>query len=138
MAKSKLLQRVQQKIRRKSYSYRTEKIYIRWIVRFVKFCGTKHPLKIKPQEIEHFLNYLAVERNVAASTQNQALCAIIFLYKQVLEKPLPQLENLQWAKKPKRLPVVLTKDEVKRIFNHLEGIPLMVSTLLYGSGLRIS
>lgn len=138
MAKSKLLQQVREKIRRKNYSYRTEQTYLRWIVRFIKFCGTIHPLNIKSNEVERFLNYLAVERNVAASTQNQALCAIVFLYKQVLENPLPQLEDIKWAKKPKRLPVVLTKNEVKRIFNHLEGVPLMVATLLYGSGLRIS
>lgn len=138
MAKSKLIQQVREKIRKKNYSYRTEKAYVRWIVRFIKFCGTRHPLKIKPKEIERYLSHLAVNRKVAASTQNQALCAIIFLYKQVLEKKLPEFEHIQWAKKPKKLPVVLTKAEVKRILTHLEGIPLMVSTLLYGSGLRIS
>lgn len=138
MAKPKLIQRVREKIRKKNYSYRTEKAYVRWIVRFIKFCGTRHPLKIKPKEIERYLSHLAVNRKVAASTQNQALCAIIFLYKQVLEKTLPEFQHIQWAKKPKKLPVVLTKAEVKRIFIHLEGIPLMVSTLLYGSGLRIS
>jgi site-specific recombinase XerD len=76
MAKSKLLQQVREEIRRRNYSYRTEKLYVRWIVRFVKFCGIKHPLTIKPEEVERFLTHLAVEENVAASTQNQALCAI--------------------------------------------------------------
>lgn len=138
MAKSKLIQQVRDKIRKKNYSYRTEKSYIRWIVRFIKFCGTKHPLNIETEEIERYLSHLAVNRRVAASTQNQALCAIIFLYKQVLEKKLPRFEHIQWAKKPTKLPVVLTRAEVKRIFTYLEGIPLIVSTLLYGSGLRIS
>ena len=138
MAKSKLLQKVRFKIRRKNYSYHTEKSYTRWIVRFIKFCGTRHPLEIQPKEIEHFLNYLAVDRKVAASTQNQALCAIIFLYKQVLGKQLPEFEHIQWAKKPKNLPVVLTRDEVRKVLSHLDGVPLLLARLLYGSGLRIS
>ena len=138
MAKSKLIQQVREKIRKKNYSYRTEKAYVRWIIRFIKFCGSRHPLTIKPEEIERYLSLLAANRKVAASTHNQALCAIIFLYKQVLEKQLPKLEQIQWAKKPKKLPVVLTRSEVKRIFTYLEGIPLVVATLLYGSGLRIS
>lgn len=79
-----------------------------------------------------------MNRNVAASTQNQALCSILFLYKQVLQKPIPLLDNIQWAKKPKKLPVVLTRDEVKQLFQNLDGIPNLVCSLLYGSGLRIS
>lgn len=138
MAKSKLIEQVREKIRRKNYSYRTEQTYVRWIVRFIKFCGTRHPLKIQPEEIERYLNHLAVNRNVAASTQNQALCSILFLYKQVLQKPIPLLDNIQWAKKPKKLPVVLTRDEVKQLFQNLDGIPNLVCSLLYGSGLRIS
>lgn len=138
MAKSKLIEQVREKIRRKNYSYRTEQTYVRWIVRFIKFCGTRHPLKIQPEEIERYLNHLAVNRNVAASTQNQALCSILFLYKQVLQKLIPLLDNIQWAKKPKKLPVVLTRDEVKQLFQNLDGIPNLVCSLLYGSGLRIS
>lgn len=138
MSESKLLHQVRQKIRRKNYAYRTEKSYIRWMVRFIKFCGTKHPLNIDPKEVERFLNHLAVDRNVAASTQNQALCAILFLYKQVLGKQLPQFDHLQWSKKPGKLPVVLTREEVKMLLDQLDDIPLLVARLLYGSGLRIS
>jgi integron integrase len=138
MAKSKLIQQVRQEIRRRNYSYRTEQSYVRWIVRFIKFCGIIHPLKIEPDEVGRYLTYLANDRNVAASTQNQALCAIVFLYKQVLQQPLPLLENIQRAKKPQKLPVVLSREEIKLIFNHLDGIPRLIVTILYGSGLRIS
>lgn len=138
MAKLKLIQQVRNEIRRRNYSYRTEQAYVRWIVRFIKFCGTKHPLDIVPAEVERFLNYLVVTRNVAASTQNQALCAIVFLYKQVLDKELPVLQQIQWSKRPKKLPVVLSRREVKLLLDKLDGIPLLVSQLLYGSGLRIS
>lgn len=138
MPKSTLIQQVRKEIRRRNYSYRTEQCYVRWIIRFVKFCGTKHPLDIEPEEITRFLNYLSVTRNVAASTQNQALCAIVFLYHKVLEKELPELKEIEWSKRPQKLPVVLTKQEVKILMNELEGMPLLVAQLLYGSGLRIS
>ena len=138
MAKPKLVQQVRNEIRRRNYSYRTEQSYVRWIIRLVKFCGTKHPLDIEPEEITEFLNHLSINRNVAASTQNQALCAIVFLYHKVLEKELPELENIEWSKRSKKLPVVLTKREVKMVLSKLEGISLLVAQLLYGSGLRIS
>lgn len=85
MSKSKLLTKVREEIRRRNYSYRTEKAYCRWIVRYIKFHGLTHPLKMDQEEVVKFLNWLANERNVAASTQNQALCAIVFLYEQVLD-----------------------------------------------------
>lgn len=138
MAKTKLIQQVRNEIRRRNYSYRTEQSYVRWIIRFIKFCGTKHPLNIDPEEITRYLNYLSVTRNVAASTQNQALCAIVFLYNQVLEKELPELKEIQWSKRPQKLPVVLTRREVKILMKELQGIPLLVAQLLYGSGLRVS
>ncbi len=138
MASSKLIQQVRNKIRQRNYSYRTEKSYTRWIIRFIKFAGTKHPLDIEAKEVERFITHLAVERNVAASTQNQALCAIVFLYKQVLDNPLPILENIQWSKRPRKLPVVLSRKEVKMILGELTGLPLLVAGMLYGSGLRIS
>jgi len=138
MSQPDLLTKVKKEIRRRNYSYRTEKAYTRWIIRLIRFCGTKHPLNISKDEITRFLNYLADDRKVAASTQNQALCALVFLYDQVLERPMPVLKNLKRAKKPKRMPVVLTKNEVKRIFNHLDGIQLLICRLLYGSGLRLS
>lgn len=138
MARSKLLDSVREEIRRRNYSYRTEQAYVNWIIRFVKFCGTKHPTKIEEEEITAFLNYLANERNVAASTQNQALCALVFMYDHVLKEPMPLLKNLERAKKPARLPVVLTEKEVRDILRRLNGLPSLVAMLLYGSGLRIS
>lgn len=138
MGKSKLLTKVREEIRRRNYSYRTEKAYLRWIVRFVKFHGLIHPLKMEKEEIVEFLNWLVNERNVAASTQNQALCAIVFLYKQVLDKPLGTFDNLQRASKPKRLPVVLSAKEARRILANMEGDARLMSELLYGSGFRQS
>lgn len=138
MAKSKLLEKVREEIRRRNYSYRTEKAYTRWIVRFVRFNGYTHPLKMGKEEVVKFLNWLANERNVAASTQNQALCAIIFLYEQVLDDPLGTFDNLERAKKPKRLPVVLSPKEAQRILKNLEDDARLMVELLYGSGLRQS
>lgn len=135
---SKLLDSVKEEIRRRNYSYRTEQAYINWIIRFIKFCGTKHPVNIEEEEITAYLNYLANERNVAASTQNQALCALVFMYDHVLKEPMPLLKNLERAKKPARLPVVLTEKEVKEILHRLHGLPLLIVMMLYGSGLRIS
>lgn len=138
MAKSKLLAAMRSELRRQNYSFSTEQTYTRWVVRFIKFCNTKHPLKITTSEITAFLNYLAETRNVAASTQNQALCAIVFLYKQVLDRNMPQLKNLERAKTPKKLPVVLTKKEIIRLMKKMDGITKIIAQLLYGSGLRIS
>ena len=138
MAKSKLIESVKEEIRRRNYSYRTEQAYVGWIIRFVKFSGTRHPAEVGEDEITAFLNYLAVEREVAASTQNQALCALVFLYDHILKIPMPLLKNLERAKKPARLPVVLTPGEVKNIFQRMKGLPLLVAKILYGSGLRIS
>ncbi|MEX1123047.1 MAG: site-specific integrase, partial [Balneolales bacterium] len=112
MAKSKLLQNVREEIRRRGYSYRTEQSYTSWIVRMIRFNKLKHPNEITPEEIVAYLNYLANERNVAPNTQNQALCAIVFLYKQVLKTPMPELDKLQRAKKPQKVPIVLSATEV--------------------------
>jgi len=138
MAKSKLLQTVREEIRRRNYSYRTEQAYTNWIVRFIKYCDTKHPSKISEDEISKYLNYLANVRNVAASTQNQALCAIVFLYNEVLSIPMPVLKNIERAKKPIKLPVVLSPKEVKAVLDHTQGIAKVIVQLLYGSGMRIS
>jgi len=134
----KLLEKVRQEIRRRNYSYSTEKSYTNWIRRFIKFHNLNHPKNMGNKEIVEFLNYLAVQKNVAASTQNLALCAIVFLYKEVLGLQIDELDNLKRAKKPAHLPVVLSKKEVKLILKHLEGIPLLITSILYGSGLRIS
>ncbi|TVQ04832.1 MAG: integron integrase [Balneolaceae bacterium] len=134
----KLLQRVKQEIRRRNYSHSTEKSYCNWIERYVRFHQLKHPEQMGNEEIVQFLNHLALERHVAASTQNLALCAIVFLYHEVLKKNIGELEQLKRAKKPDHLPTVLSKSEVSQLLQHLHGIPLMVCSLLYGSGLRIS
>lgn len=107
----KLLDKVRAKIRFKNYSIRTERSYVGWIKRFILFHNKRHPQEMGVAEIEAFLTYLAVEENVAASTQNQALCALLFLYKHVLDISLPMPINPLWAKKPERLPVVLTREE---------------------------
>ncbi|MEX0647271.1 MAG: integron integrase [Balneolaceae bacterium] len=136
--KKKLLRQLKDEIRRRNYSYSTEKNYAYWIVRFVKYHKMAHPEKLNESDIVAFLNHLANEQHVAASTQNQALSAIIFLYEHVLCKPLAILKNLKRAKKPKRLPVVLSEKEALSVIRQLEGVHQLVLSLLYGSGLRIS
>lgn len=138
MAKSKLLNNVRTEIRRRNYSYRTEQAYANWIVRFVKFHDLKHPSKMGEREVIAYLNFLATEREVAASTQNQALCALLFLYNHVLDNPLHDMMDFKRAQKPQKLPVVLTPTEVKHLLEHMEDTPKLVAQLLYGAGLRIS
>ena len=137
MAKSKLLTQVRQAIRLKNYSYRTEKSYVYWVKQFILFHEKRHQAEMGKADVEAFLAYLAVDRHVAASTQNQALSALLFLYREVLKMPLEWVDVI-WAKKPKRLPTVLTREEVKAVLNQLEGIPLLVVQLLYGCGLRLN
>jgi len=132
----KLLDQVRNALRRKHYSLRTEQAYVHWIRRFIIHHHKRHPVEMGEQEINEFLSYLAVQEHVAASTQNQALCAIIFLYKQVLKIEIGDLE-LVWAKKPKKIPVVFTRKEVKAAFEQLSGVNWIMANLLYGSGLRL-
>lgn len=106
--------------------------------RYVKFHNLENPENLGADKIVEFLNYLAVQENLAASTQNQALSALIFSYRFILEKPVNNLDNLKRAKKPKHLPTVLTANEALRILNQLDGVPLLICSLLYGSGMRIS
>lgn len=137
----KLLDEVRNVIRLKHYSIHTERNYCSWIIQFVKFhrLGSKAELFVNPEEkIEAFLTYLAVQRNVAASTQNQAMNALVFLFKQVLEQPLDQKIDAIRSGKKQRIPVVLTQQEVKQVLTLLEGTPQLIVKLLYGSGLRIS
>jgi integron integrase len=124
-------------MRRKHYSIRTEQTYIDWIRRFILFHGKRHPLEMREQEVTAFLTHLARDGGVAASTQNQALSALLFLCKEVLRQELGWLEHVERAKKPARLPVVLTREEVRRIFRHLHDTPRLMAGLLYGSGLRL-
>jgi integron integrase len=135
--KPKLLDQVRDVIRRKHYSIRTEQSYIDWIRRFILFHHKRHPKEMREAEVNAFLTHLAREGGVAASTQNQALSALLFLYKEVLSQEIGWLGNVERAKKPARLPVVLTRDEVRKLFRHLHGTPRLMAGLLYGSGLRL-
>lgn len=133
----KLLEQVIARMRVKHYSLRTEKSYVDWIKRYIWHHGKRHPKDLGAAEVEAFLSHLAVTRNVSASTQNQAKSALLFLYKEVLGVQLPWLDNVTQAKVPKRLPVVLTKDEVQALLNRLDGTMWLLVSLLYGSGLRL-
>jgi integron integrase len=133
----KLLDQVRAAIARRHYSYRTEQQYVHWIKRFIFFTDKRHPRDLGAPEVTAFLNHLAQERNVAAATQNQALSALLFLYREVLDQPLPWLDALDRAKRPARLPTVLTKAEVQRILLQLHGTRWVMASLLYGAGLRL-
>jgi integron integrase len=135
--KPKLLDQVRDVLRRKHYSFRTEQVYLDWIRRFILFHSKRHPNDMAEREVTEFLTHLARERKVAASTQNQALSALLFLYKEVLQREIGWLDQVERVKKPARLPVVLTKDEVRKIFDHLHGTHRLMAGLLYGSGLRL-
>ncbi|PNG12897.1 phage integrase N-terminal SAM-like domain-containing protein [Stutzerimonas stutzeri] len=117
-------------IRLKHYSIRTERVYCEWIKRYVRFHNYRHPSEMGAAEVEAFLSDLAVRRDVSASTQNQALAALLFLYKQVLKQDLPWLGEVVRAKKPSRLPVVLSIQEVQQVLGHLEGEVGLVTRLL--------
>jgi integron integrase len=134
----RLLDQVRMAARVLHYSLRTEDAYVGWIRRFILFHDKRHPLEMGAAEINQFLTHLAVEGHVSASTQNQARCALLFLYKTVLEVELQDLgDAVVLAKRPERLPVVLTRTEVRDILDHLEGPPRLVALLLYGAGLRL-
>ena len=133
----KLLDQVRDKLRVKHYSIRTEQAYLGWIKRYIFFHGKRHPKDMGADEIEAFLTYLAVEGKVAASTQNLAKSALLFLYREVLEIQLPWLDNITQAKAPRRLPVVLTVSEVQNVLSHLSGTHLLIASLLYGGGMRL-
>lgn len=134
---SKLLDDVRQLMRLRHYSYQTEKIYIYWIRQYIYFHHITHPKDLGAAEVEAFLTHLAVEKTVTASTQNQALFALLFLYREVLQINLPWLEEFTPARKSERVPVVLTKSEVKLILDELKGTNWLIANLLYGSGLRL-
>ena len=133
----KLLDQVRYALRAKHYALRTEETYINWIKRFILFHNKRHPKQMNTPEIEQYLTYLAVEKNVAAATQNQALSALLFLYQHVLEQPLSHPVDAVRAKTPKYLPVVLSQQEVARLFVHLAHTHHLMAKLLYGSGLRL-
>lgn len=135
--KPKLLNQVRDTLRRKHYSFRTEQTYTDWIRRFILFHGKRHPREMNEVEVGEFLTSLARDGRVAASTQNQALSALLFLYKQVLEQEIGWLKGVERAKRPARLPVVLAREEVGKILEHLRGTHRLMAELLYGSGLRL-
>ena len=133
----RLLEQMRVVIRARHYSLRTEETYLGWVKRFILFHGKRHPRDMGAQEVQQFLSHLAVEGHVAASTQSQALSAILFLYQQVLQHDIGWLHDVVRAKQPQRLPVVLTRDEVAAVLRHLSGTPWIMATLLYGAGLRL-
>jgi integron integrase len=133
-----LLERMRHRIQALQYSLQTEKAYLQWIRRYVEFHDFANPKDLESADIERFLTMLAVDRKVAASTQNQALAAILFLYKEVLGIELPRLSNIIRAKASRHLPVVLTASEVQRVLAAMKGTPRVIACLLYGSGLRVS
>lgn len=132
-----LVDRLRNEVRKKHYSVRTEDAYADWLGRYVRFHCYRDPLDMGKEEVEQFLSHLAVERDVAASTQNQALSALLFLYRDVLGIKLDWLGGVVRAKRPKLLPVVLTRDEVNAVLAHLSGVNLIAAMLLYGAGLRL-
>jgi len=133
----KLLDQVRDVIRKRHYSIRTEEAYVQWIKRFILFHGKRHPKDMGEKEIAAYVSYLATHGRVASSTQNQALNAIIFLYKQVLKIEIGDLGQMERAKKPERLPVVLSKNEVRQVLAGLSGQFRLMGQLLYGCGLRL-
>jgi integron integrase len=136
-APPKLLDQVRHRIRVLHYSIRTETSYVDWIKRYILFHGKRHPREMGRPEVEAFLTHLATERNVSANTQNQALAAVLFLYKEVLEQELPWLQDVVRAKKPRRLPTVLTTAEVEALLNRLDDGMSLIVHLLYGTGMRL-
>ena len=129
--------RVRDAIRRRHYTDRTEETYIHWIKRFIYFSGKRHPAELGADEVTAFLNHLAREREVAAATQNQALAALLFLYKEALGTPLPWLDDLERAKRPEHVPTVLAREEVATLLAAMDGPKWLMASLLYGGGLRL-
>jgi integron integrase len=134
----RLLERVRQALRVRHLSVKTEKAYLHWIRRYILFHKKRHPQEMGETEINAFLTHLAVEGKVSASTQTQALCALLFLYRTVLEKEVGELEGLVRAKRRRKLPVVMSPEEVKKIFSQITGVERLFLSLLYGTGMRLT
>jgi len=133
----KLLDRVRIHLRTNHYSKKTEEAYLKWIKDYIIYNQKKHPKDLDKTHLEKYLSHLAVNRNVSSSTQNQALSAILYLYKNIIKTEIGWLEDVARARKSKRLPVFFTKSEVREVFKYLDGIPKLICSLLYGSGLRL-
>jgi len=136
-AKPKLLDQLRDVIRTRHYSIRTEKAYSDWVRRFIAFHRLRHPETMGSSEVAQFLTHLAVKKNVAASTQNQALNALLFLYREVLNRELGKVQGVVRARKPQRLPTVLSTGEAHQVLNLMHGTHQLMARLLYGSGLRL-
>jgi len=137
MSQPSLLDQVHAAIRVRHYSIRTEEAYVQVIRRFILYHGKRHPKEMGVEEIRQYLSHLATDKNVAASTQNVALAALLFLYREVLEIDLPRVEGVERAKRPQRIPTVLTAEEVRRVLSQLTGTHRLMASLLYGAGLRL-
>ena len=137
MSAPKLLDQVRERIRVKHYSVRTEDAYLHWIRRFILFHGKRHPREMGGPEVEAFLSHLATAGRVAPSTQNQALSALLFLYREVLAAELPWLDGVVGAKRSQHVPVVLTENEVRVLLARLDGTKWLVASLLYSTGMRL-
>jgi len=135
--KPKLLEQLRQALRSRHYSRRTEQTYCQWVKRFIYFHRVRHPAEMGEPEINAFLTHLAVKERVSASTQNQALSALLFLYRHVLKRKIGDLGEVIRARKPKHLPVVMTREEVKVVLSHLKGDRWLMASLMYGAGLRL-
>ncbi|MDM4768541.1 integron integrase [Pelomonas sp. SE-A7] len=133
----RLLDQVREALRVRHYALRTEQVYVEWIRRYIRFHGTRHPAELGAAEVEAFLSFLAAERNVTASTQNQAKSALLFLYGQVLQLNLPWLGEVVTAQARRRLPVVLTSSEARSLLLELKGTAWLIASLLYGTGMRV-
>jgi integron integrase len=133
----KLLDRVRETMRTNRYSPRTEAAYVDWIKRYIRFHGIRHPQEMGAEEVKAFLSHLATQMNVAASTQNQAFSALLFLYQDVLKKRLPWIDDIVRASRPKKVPVVFTQEEARQVLSRMTGTPRLMAHLLYGSGLRV-
>ena len=138
MPKSRLLDQVRDAIRVRQYSLATEKVYLDWICRFILFHDKRHPAEMAKREIEAFLTYLAVKRRVSPSTQNQALQALLFLYRQVLEVESPWMDEVIRAKTKRRVPVVLSRTEIGRLLENVATSMRLPTSLMYGAGLRVT
>lgn len=137
MKKPRLMEQVREAIRVRHYSLRTEQSYSQWIKRFILFHNKRHPSEMGKTEVESFLTWLATHKNVAAATQNQALSAILFLYKHVLNQDIEWIDNVVRAKRPKRVPVVLSRSQVRLLLDELKGTYRLIAQLQYGAGLRL-
>jgi integron integrase len=133
----RLMDRVREELRFRHYAYRTERTYLHWTRRYILFHGKRHPKEMGAPQIREFLSDLADKKRVAAATQNQALCALVFLYKHVLEIEIGELGEVSWVKRPPRVPDVLTIDEVMDIIGRMDGVQSLLARLMYGTGMRV-